>query len=57
MSSLGLLLILSIYVSILFYVAHWAEKRVGQNGQTTLTFIPFLLPFIALHGLIMVVLA
>ncbi|NRT16048.1 Na+/proline symporter/nitrogen-specific signal transduction histidine kinase [Flavobacterium sp. 28A] len=27
MSSLGLLLILTIYVSILFYIAHWAEKK------------------------------
>jgi Na+/proline symporter/signal transduction histidine kinase len=27
MSSIGLLLILAIYVSILFYIAYWAEKR------------------------------
>lgn len=27
MSSLGLLLILTIYVVILFYIAHWSEKR------------------------------
>ena len=27
MSSIGLLLILAIYVSILFYIAHWAEQR------------------------------
>ena len=27
MSSIGLLFILTLYVSILFYVAHWAEKR------------------------------
>jgi Na+/proline symporter/signal transduction histidine kinase len=27
MSSIGLLLILGIYLSILFYIAHWAEKR------------------------------
>ncbi|MFC5682557.1 ATP-binding protein [Flavobacterium sp. MAHUQ-51] len=27
MSSIGLLLILSIYVVILFYIAHWSEKR------------------------------
>jgi Na+/proline symporter/signal transduction histidine kinase len=27
MSSIGLLLILALYVSILFYVAHWAEKK------------------------------
>ncbi|MBC5836885.1 ATP-binding protein [Flavobacterium muglaense] len=27
MSSIGLLIILALYVSILFYVAHWAEKR------------------------------
>jgi Na+/proline symporter/signal transduction histidine kinase len=27
MSSIGLLLILALYVSILFYIAHWAEKR------------------------------
>lgn len=27
MSSVGLLLILALYVSILFYIAHWAEKR------------------------------
>ena len=27
MSSAGLLLILALYVSILFYIAHWAEKR------------------------------
>ena len=27
MSSLGLLLILAIYVVILFYIAHWSEKR------------------------------
>jgi Na+/proline symporter/signal transduction histidine kinase len=27
MSSAGLLLILAIYVSILFYIAHWAEKK------------------------------
>ncbi|MET0760509.1 MAG: sensor histidine kinase [Flavobacterium sp.] len=27
MSSIGLLLILVVYVSILFYIAHWAEKR------------------------------
>lgn len=27
MTSIGLLVILAIYVSILFYIAHWAEKR------------------------------
>ena len=27
MSSIGLLLILGIYLSLLFYIAHWAEKR------------------------------
>jgi Na+/proline symporter/signal transduction histidine kinase len=27
MSSIGLLFILTLYVSILFYIAHWAEKR------------------------------
>src|SRR3970040_2199626 len=27
MSSIGLLLILVVYVSILFYIAHWSEKR------------------------------
>ena len=27
MSSVGLLVILGIYLSILFYIAHWAEKR------------------------------
>ncbi len=31
MSSIGLLIILIIYVSILFYIAHWAEKK--QNSK------------------------
>jgi hypothetical protein len=33
MNSIGLLLILAFYVLILFYIAHWAEKRVILNGQ------------------------
>jgi hypothetical protein len=33
MNSIGLLLILALYVLILFYIAHWAEKGVILNGQ------------------------
>jgi Na+/proline symporter/nitrogen-specific signal transduction histidine kinase len=34
MSSVGLLLILTLYVSILFYIAHWAEKRSNSKWTT-----------------------
>jgi Na+/proline symporter/signal transduction histidine kinase len=34
MSSIGLLLILALYVSILFYIAHWAEKRSNSKWTT-----------------------
>jgi len=33
MSSAGLLIILSVYLAILFYIAHWAEKR--ENSRWT----------------------
>jgi Na+/proline symporter/nitrogen-specific signal transduction histidine kinase len=34
MSSIGLLLILALYVSILFYIAHWAEKKSNSKWTT-----------------------
>jgi Na+/proline symporter/nitrogen-specific signal transduction histidine kinase len=34
MSSIGLLLILTLYVLILFYIAHWAEKRSNSKWTT-----------------------
>lgn len=41
MSSVGLLLILAIYVSILFYIAHWAEQR----SHTKWTNSPYIYSF------------
>jgi hypothetical protein len=43
MNSIGLLLILALYVLILFYIAHWAEKGVILNGQLIRISIRFLL--------------
>jgi Na+/proline symporter len=34
MNSIGLLLILALYVLILFYIAHWAEKRSNSKWTT-----------------------
>jgi Na+/proline symporter len=34
MNSIGLLLILAFYVLILFYIAHWAEKRSNSKWTT-----------------------
>lgn len=41
MSSIGLLIVLAFYVSMLFYIAHWAEKKAIQNGQIMRTSTPF----------------
>lgn len=41
MSSLGLLIILALYLSILFYIAYWAEKR----SQTKWTNNPYIYSF------------
>jgi uncharacterized protein YhhL (DUF1145 family) len=41
MNSIGLLLILAFYVLILFYIAHWAEKRSNSKWTTN----PYILSF------------
>jgi regulator of protease activity HflC (stomatin/prohibitin superfamily) len=53
MSSIGLLFILTLYVSILFILPIGQKKEVTLNGLIIRTSTPFLLLFIVLHGLIM----